>query len=1029
MFSFLRYISHSHSIPNLPEHMNYFSIRISPRRIISTISGVSKFACIVTAVTGALFFATESRGAVAAFSTNAPAAGSVIISNLTGAYTSGTANAALNSNVDDPRYVADDQPAQGQTFKTGADTNGYKLLAVSLRQVTYDTFSLVPGINYTIRITRPLTTNTLSVVATETAEVVDDYTDCATCNYPTIASGNSKGAGTGRYITFTFDSPVALAANTTYGFDVAGGDVRHYWETDGRDFTPGGPGGGSATNPYTNGNAYSSGLSNGHGDNTMTNRAGDRVFVVALVPGNVVIPPRITRQPQSATFYSGRTAQFSASAAGGTNLVYQWRKDGANLANGAKYAGALTPTLSISNVAAADVGAYALFVTNNAGSTSSAPATLIGVATPPSAGNSYAFAVSTNNALAYWRLNEAVDPATNPPAYDYIGGRMGTYLSAALKADGPRPASFTGFESGNSAVQITANTDQSWVTVPSLDLITNTVTFTAWIYPNGVQAEFAGLFWSHAGATAAGLAYGSHYSTPSSVGQLSYTWNQGKTWSFVSGLTIPSDQWSFVALVISPANATLYLGSGGPLTNAVNPIANNNELWTGPSLLGLDPLYGLERLFNGVIDEVAIFKRSLSLDEVNTLYNIGRGIVQPVPPAFAGEPSGSQALYAGRTATFTAHATGSSPLSYRWRKNGTNVSDGGNITGSQTDSLTISNVAVADAGAYALVVTNSVGAITSAPPAMLTIIAPSGKAYEAAVRAATPFGYWRLNDTGDPATNAPAFDFWGSRAGKYESAALNGFNGIAGPQPPDFTEFEANNTALEAPAGSPGSWVTIPALNINTNTVTIALWMLREADPVNDYAGLFFSRDASASVNGVGLRYSTNSQLGYVWNLGATETSQWSSGLFPPMGQWSFVALVIDPAKAVLYLYNTNSQTSATNAIPHVAEAWDGIGRIGYDGGFYDGNFPGRIDEVSVFNYALTPSQVLNLYNSAFAVAPPSVTLNIQKVAGNIVLSWPQGSLMEAPDLTGPWTTNNAATSPFTNAPAAIRKFYRVLVR
>ena len=978
-------------------------------------------------VTMAVSLAGAARAATASFSTDPPPAGFIIISNLTGAYTSGTQNAALNSNVDDPRYVADDQPAQGQTFKTGNDSNGYKLIAVTLRQVTYDTFSLVPGINYTVRITRPLSTNTLTVIATETAEVVDDFTDCGTCNFPTISSGLSKGAGSGRFITFTLDTPVALAANTTYGFDVAGGNVRHYWETDGRDFTPGGPGGGSATDPYLGGNAYSSGLSNGHGDTSMTNRAGDRVFLVGLTSGNVVTPPRITRQPRSAVYYAGRTAQFAAAAAGGTNLIYQWKKDGSSLINGTKFSGAQADTLTISNVAAADIGAYTLFVTNSAGSTNSAAGMLTAVVASPSPGSSYAYAIFTNNALAHWRLNEAVDPATNPPAYDYIGGRIGTYGSGSIKANGPRPSPFPGFESTNTAVQSTANTDQTWMTVPSLDLNTNTVTFTAWIYPIGPQAEFAGLFWSHAGATAAGLAFGSHYTTPSSVGQLSYTWNQGKTWNFVSGLTIPSDQWSFVALVISPNNAALYLGSGGPLTNSVNPIPNLNELWTGPALLGYDPLYSLERIFNGVIDEAAVFKRSLSLDEVNTLYNLGRGIVQPVPPAFVGESSGSQALYAGRTARFKAPATGSATLIYHWRKNGANLNNGGNISGALTDSLTISNVAAADAGAYTLVVSNSVGAITSAPPTTLTIVTPSGKAYEAAVRAANPFAYWRLNDTGDPSTNAPAFDFWGSLAGKYEASALNGFNLIDGPQPTAFPEFEPTNTALEASLGTPGSWVTVPPLNLNTNTVTIALWLLPTSDPVNESAGLFFSRDGSSSVNGVGLRYTTNNQLGYTWNLGATETSLFNSDLRPPVGQWSFVALVIDPAKAILYLYNTNGLASATNAIPHTAEAWDGRAFIGYDGGFYNANFPGRIDEVSVFNYAFAPAQVLSLYNSAFGIS--SVTLTIQKAGANVLLTWPQGTLLEATDLAGPWSTNNAATSPYLVAPTATRKFYRVLVQ
>ncbi len=978
----------------------------------------------------AMCLAGAAHAATASFSTDPPITAPIVITNLIGVYTNGTANDTLNSNVSDPRYVADDQPAQGQTFTTGTNAIGYKLTAVTLKNVSYPTFTLVPGINYTIRITRPLTTNSLLVIATETCEVVDDYTylNCDTCNFDSIGSGLSKGDGSGRYITFTLDTPVPLAPNTLYGFDVAGGYVRHYWETDGRACTPG-HGGCAPYNPYPAGNAYSTGI-NGVPDTTMTNRSGSRVFVVALTLGNIVIPPRITRQPRSAVYYAGRTAQFAAKAADDTNLVYQWKKDSTNLNNGAKYSGALTDTLSISNVAATDLGAYTLFVTNSAGFTNSDPAMLTAVVAPPAPGSSYAYAVFTNNTLAHWRLNEAVAPSTNPPAYDYIGGRIGTYESAALKANGPQPSAFPGFESTNTAVQITAATDQSWLTVPGLDLNTNTVTFTAWIYPMGPQAGYAGLVWSHAGATAAGLAYGSAFFK--STSQLTYIWNQGKTAYFVSGLVIPSNQWSFVGLVISPANATLYLGSGGPLTNAVNSaVTNRNELWTGDGLLGYDPLYGLQRLFNGIIDEVAVFKRSLSLDQINTLYNIGRGVVQPVPPGFVGEPPRSQALYAGRTARFSAPATGSSPLIYHWRKNGTNINNGGNISGALTDSLTISNVAIADAGAYALVVSNSVGAITSAPPAMLTIVAPTGKGYEAAVRSATPVAYWRLNETGDPSTNTPSFDYWGGFAGIYETNALNGFNLIDGPRPADFPEFEANNTALELDTSGVQhsyAWVTVPALNLNTNAVTITLWLQPQTDPVNnDYAGLFFSRDGSASVNGAGLRYGTNNQLGYTWNLGSTDTTLFNSGLIPPAFQWSFVALVIEPTRATIYLYNTNALASATNAIPHIAEPWDGSAFIGYDVGYYNADFPGDIDEVAVFNYAFTPSQVLNLYNAAFGAAP-SVTLTIQKVGSNVQLSWPQGTLLEASNLAGPWTTNTAA-SPYIVTPTNSANFYRVRVQ
>jgi hypothetical protein len=77
---------------------------------------------------------------------------------------------------------------------------------------------------------------------------------------------------------------------------------------------------------------------------------------------------------------------------------------------------------------------------------------------------------------------------------------------------------------------------------------------------------------------------------------------------------------------------------------------------------------------------------------------------------------------------------------------------------------------------------------------------------------------------------------------------------------------------------------------------------------------------------------------------------------------------------------------------------------------------------------AFTPAQVFALYNSAFQLPVTPVTLNIQRVGANLQLSWPSGTLLEADAITGPYTTNNA-TSPYTFAPAATKKFFRVKVQ
>ena len=70
-----------------------------------------------------------------------------------------------------------------------------------------------------------------------------------------------------------------------------------------------------------------------------------------------------------------------------------------------------------------------------------------------------------------------------------------------------------------------------------------------------------------------------------------------------------------------------------------------------------------------------------------------------MPPSITTQPQ-SRTNLAGTTATFVVTADGTAPLSYQWLFNGTNLTDNGHIVGSQSNSLTISTVAVSDRGDY-----------------------------------------------------------------------------------------------------------------------------------------------------------------------------------------------------------------------------------------------------------------------------------------------------------------------------------------
>jgi hypothetical protein len=85
--------------------------------------------------------------------------------------------------------------------------------------------------------------------------------------------------------------------------------------------------------------------------------------------GTTCQAPQITSQPQSVQTCSGQTVTFSVKATG-TNLKYQWRKDGANIS------GATSSTLTLTNVTTSDEGKYDCVVSNDCGSVTSNAATL-----------------------------------------------------------------------------------------------------------------------------------------------------------------------------------------------------------------------------------------------------------------------------------------------------------------------------------------------------------------------------------------------------------------------------------------------------------------------------------------------------------------------------------------------------------------------------------------------------------------------------------------------------------------------------
>jgi hypothetical protein len=376
---------------------------------------------------------------------------------------------------------------------------------------------------------------------------------------------------------------------------------------------------------------------------SLANQA-DYVVVVSNIDGTVVNPLPATLTvvpvaiagltPSSANLLPGGNASLSVNYSSSVPLSsIQWLKNGAPLSNGGRISGATGSTLSISSVALSDTANYSVALSNTFGSiTSVVDSVNVQTSSVP-----YEEYVSTLSPIEYYRLDELTDPASGSAiAYDAASGLNGVYGTETQNGNptnnavtGPLPSEdFVGFSATNTAVSIDSRL--IWyptaVAIPGPDLNTNTASFTAWVYPTASEPDYAVILSYR--TPVAGTANGINLASDGSLG---YHWNDGiNSWSLTTGITVPEDQWSLVAVVISPTNTDLYLfdAAGEQVYN--QSVSNAVQVVDNTGHIGQD---GNDPSFIGSIDEVSIFNYSLTSLQLTNLWNVAvTGILPPPPP-------------------------------------------------------------------------------------------------------------------------------------------------------------------------------------------------------------------------------------------------------------------------------------------------------------------------------------------------------------------------------------------------------------
>jgi hypothetical protein len=146
--------------------------------------------------------------------------------------------------------------------------------------------------------------------------------------------------------------------------------------------------------------------------------------------------------------------------------------------------------------------------------------------------------------------------------------------------------------------------------------------------------------------------------------------------------------------------------------------------------------------------------------------------------------------------------------------------------------------------------------------------------------------------------------------------------------------------------------------SITVSEVTFSVWLKTNGFQL-DFAGILNSRGTDNS----GMIFSFNSvALGYNWN-DLYEASHFYSGLVPPNGSWCMCVVAVTSTEAKLYLCQSSGITTAINTMEHEPTTLDAL-QLGLDDDAFPLYFNGNIAQASIYNRALTASEVQQNFNA-----------------------------------------------------------------
>ncbi len=634
-------------------------------------------------------------------------------------------------------------------------------------------------------------------------------------------------------------------------------------------------------------------------------------------------PPTITSEPQSVNVAPGDAASFSVTADGAGTLTYQWQKDGMDIN------GATEPSFPVASVKPADIGNYKVRITDLSGNIVESQEVSLTVTGVDSS--------IWQGLIAYYPFDASADDAT---VFGFDGISMGATAAADRRGIAAK------------AYRLNGSSFVDFPQFPTLGGPSSQFTISLWTKAESVGPIFGDYDGTQTGGDeifAAHIALDNNPVHSALPNYLSTTTRNYPTLPrdhtlYIGTSTIIGSGWRHIVYQMDGVGSCYTFVDGVKVgTRPYNPALNHVQAphWRAGKLL----FVGQNQFFTGSVDDIRIYNRALSEAEVQALYTSEANATV----RFSEQPQ-NQTTQVGGSVNFSVQATGIGPLSYQWQK------DGIDLLGETNDALQLSNVSALQIGSYRCRVSDASTTVVS-DGAALSIVGVDSSIwqgliayypFEASAEDATVFGF-----DGVSVGALPAADRRGIAAAAYR---LNGSSFV------DFPQF--------------------PTLGEPSSQFTISLWTKAESvGPIfGDYDGTQTAGDGvfaahiavdnnpalSALPNylSIATRNNPTLPLGYTQYFGTSAFigSGWRHIVYQMDGVGSCHTF-LDGVKVGTRPYNP--------ALNHVQLPHWRAGKTLFVG--QNQFFTGSVDDIRIYNRALSEAEVQALYTSEANHPPVAV--------------------------------------------------------